>query len=481
MTAAPLRRGEVLLLAAILLGAAAMRIATAGYGLWFDELASLAFAQQPLGHLWGDWMVRETNPPLFYTLLKSWTGLAGTGDRTIRLLPILFGLAGIAAGALLARRLGGPRAGLLAAGLLALSASHVDLSQEVRAYGMAQGAVLVATWGMVRYLERRRARDLLLYAVAATIALYAHTTLLLFVLIANLAMLWLLRRDRAAMLRWVGANAAVALAWSWWGWITLRQLTGGHGDITWIARPDLAAAWRMTGEAYAFAFAPDGGLVAGVALAAILGAILWLAWRDRRPAVVLTATFALAAPVLLFAVSQWVPIFLPRTLCWAAGCATVLLAVAVVRIPLRSVSVALAVALLVLEAVTLVRWLPVRQEEGWREAVAAVAQASSAPVLLVQGDAAGLAAAHYAGNFNVPVVVLARDPGDGDRWGDGMAPDLPHVDAGGAQALLRGDRDLFALRRADSDPAPLLEGIAIATPIVVAGDRQPFVSRWRLR
>ncbi|WP_213981615.1 glycosyltransferase family 39 protein [Sphingomonas sp. dw_22] len=482
MTAAPLRRGEALLLAGVVLAAAALRIATADYGLWFDEIASLAFAHQPLDHLWGDWMVRETNPPLYYTLLKGWIGFAGDADRSVRLLSIAFGLAGIGAGALLARRLGGPAAGVFAAALLALSASHVDLSQEVRGYGMAQSAVLIAILGATCYLEQRRLRDLLLYGIAATIALYAHTTLVLFVFLANLTMLWLLRRDRAAVVRWVCANAAVGLAWAWWASITLRQLAGDHRNIAWIVRADFLGAWHLTGNVYAFAVMPDGGVRTGIALAALLGAILWLVWRDRRPAVAMLAVFALGAPVLLFVISQWVPIFLPRTLSWAAGPATVLLAVAVASIPARPVAAVLAGLLLLLEAVTLTRWLPIREEEGWREAIEAVARTGRAPVLLVQGDATAFAAAHYrARDSSMPIVVLARDSGDGDRWADGMVPGLPHVDGSGARALLRGGRDLFTLRRADSDPAPQLAGVAAGTSIPVAGDRQPFVTRWRLR
>lgn len=479
MTGLPLRRGEALLLAGVVLAAAALRIATADYGLWFDELASLAFARQPLDHLWSGWMVRETNPPLYYTLLKGWIAIVGEGDRAIRLLSILFGLIGIGAAAVLARRLGGPAAGVIAAVLLALSASHVELSQEARGYGLAQSMVLIAALGMARYLERRRVGDLLLYGVAATVALYCHTTLALFVLLANLAMSWLLRRDRPALLRWIGINAVVGLVWAWWASITLRQLAGGQGSIAWIERPDLAAGWRIIGRAYAFPVAPDGGVGTSLALTLLLGAILWLAWRDRRPAITMLAALALGAPVLLFMISQRVPILLPRTLSWAAGIATVLLAVAIAEIRSRPLAVALVGLLLALEAITLTRWLPVRQKESWREAVAAVAQSNPAPMLLVQGDAMAVAALHYGPAM--PVVVLSRDPADGDRWADGMVPGLVHVDGSGARTLLRGNRDLFTLARADSDPAPQLAGIAAAVPVAVHGDRQPFVSRWRPR
>ncbi|HWK36678.1 glycosyltransferase family 39 protein [Sphingomonas sp.] len=476
----PLRPRETLVLAGVLLGAAVLRIASANYGLWFDELASLTFANQPIGHLWGAWMVRETNPPLYYTLLKGWVALAGDGDRAVRSLSVAIGLCGIVAGWALARRLGGRAAGLLAAALIALSAAHVDLSQEARAYVLAHTAVLVAALGMVRYLETRARGALLLYAGAAIVALYAHTMLVVFALLANLTMLWLLRRDRPALRGWIAANLAVAIGWAWWGWITLRQLGGGSANIGWIARPDGAAAWRMTADAYAYGFVPDGGVAGGAALALLLAAIVALAWRDRRPGVTLLAVLTIGAPPLLFAISQWVPVFLPRTLSWASGPVAVLLALAVVAIPSRAVAIALGAVLLVVEGIGVARWLPARQEEGWREAVALVAQRDPRALLLVQGDAAALAAAHYR-DLAAPglaIVVLDPDPADGDRWGDGLAR-LTHVDVAGARALLHGDRPLYALRRGSSDPARALAGEGVAETVAV--DRQPFVDRWRLR
>ena len=108
-------RREPAILGAILLAAAALRIATADYALWFDEFASLVFAHQPLDHLWSGWMARESNPPLYYTLLKGWIALVGEGDVALRLLSILIGLAGIATAWSIARRLGGRSAAILVA------------------------------------------------------------------------------------------------------------------------------------------------------------------------------------------------------------------------------------------------------------------------------------------------------------------------------------------------------------------------------
>ena len=53
-----------LMLALMLVAVAAFRIHTAQYSLWYDELASLEFARQPVGRLWSSWMLREIEASL---------------------------------------------------------------------------------------------------------------------------------------------------------------------------------------------------------------------------------------------------------------------------------------------------------------------------------------------------------------------------------------------------------------------------------
>jgi uncharacterized membrane protein len=63
--------------------------------LWFDDLASLFYAAQPLERLWSSWMVRETTPSLYYALLRGWCDLLGWSATTARAPSILASLASI--------------------------------------------------------------------------------------------------------------------------------------------------------------------------------------------------------------------------------------------------------------------------------------------------------------------------------------------------------------------------------------------------
>lgn len=474
-------RGD-LLVVPILLGAAALRILTSGYALWFDEIAAITFAKQPLDLLWSAWMVREPNPPLYYTLLKGWMALFGESDLAVRSLSVAIGSTGIGAGWWLARRIGGSRAGLIAALLLATSAAHVDFSQEVRGYILAQTGALFGCVAMAAYLERPRRAPLCGYAVAALVALYSHTTMILFVALANMAMLWLLRRDRRAWVMWLAANGAVALLWSWWAWISLGQAEAGGTGFSWIARPDMISALNMTTVIY-FPLYLAAEKIAFAPLLALgwLGGVAWFAVRDRRPAVVLLAALVIAAPLLLWALSQRLPIFLPRTLFWAAGPMTVLLAVALVRLPSPRLRLVLVGVLLALQVGALLRWLPEREPEAWSRAIAAIERIDPHAIVMVQGDAMGVATQHYTKPGGLRLVIVPRPEGGLDRWAEGLVA-APHIDAVAARAMLAESGTVFTLARGDYDPGTLLAPVATEQPMPAATrGRQPKLSLWRAR
>lgn len=445
-------RRDALVLAGIALLAAALRWGTAGYGLWFDEIASVRFSEVPMWQLWSGWMVREANPPLFYTLLKFGRFLAGESDLAARSVPMLVGLGSIVAAWGCAREAGGARAAWMTALLLAVSPTQIDFAQEVRPAILTLFGAMVALWGLARWFEDARRRWLAMYAAGCVVALYAHVTMVVFVALVGAALFALRpRRD------FVVANVAVAIAWSWWATIAWAQLHGDR-DFGYIARPDLGELWRTTAQLYS----PDYVASLGVLLPVYVGAIAWLAWRDRRPIVWVLAVLAVGGPITLWAVSQWEPILLPRTLLWASGPVAVLIGVACARVRRGWAVIA---ALSLVSVVTLARYQPARQEEYWREAMTAIAARDPHAVVVVQGEAMAVAAERYRPK-GVRMVVVPDDPGDGDTWAGGMVA-LGRVPSG----------TVFALHRAGHDPAPYLSGRGVVWDAPTGG-RQPHVRVW---
>lgn len=461
------RREGWLPLLAILAVALAVRVVGLRYSLWYDEIASVKFAETPLGLLWSGWMVRETNPPLYYSLLRGWIALFGDDDAAVRSLSVVIGIAGVALAFLVGRTLAGVRAGLVAATLLAVSAQHVLYSQQVRGYVLAHAAALAAMLGTLLFLRAwvgagtagERRRGLALYAGACTVALYSHTMMVLLPVLANLYVLgrFLLARRGgrlgwAGAAEWVAANAVVVALWAWWGSITFAQ--AGAGNISWIAPPSLPYSVRMTLESYV-PWDFGAAQFAAAALAAALAG--WGAWRARACDGALLALIAAGAPVLLFLLSREVPVFLPRTVYFAAGAFVVLAGVGVAALPSRAARLGAGAALVAAQLAGLAAWWPQREIEPWRALVRDVAAADPQATVVALGKGPAFAVARYceppACRLRVRTVPFAGT----DRWASGFAAAGPLAERD-APGLLRRDGRATAIRWVDLDAARALSG-----------------------
>ena len=198
MPAAADRREPLLFLLVFGLGAYLRLAGLATESLWTDEIAAILVARvDSLLQVIVSIAVADVNPPLFYVLLHFWLWL-GDAETVVRLLPALAGLGMIVLTWRLGRRLGGPRIGLLAALLIALSPLAVYLSREVRYHTLAGCLTLGALLAAWRYFETpsRLRRNVL--AVTLALGFYTHYYLLLLPLVL---FVWrrLLARDRPAL------------------------------------------------------------------------------------------------------------------------------------------------------------------------------------------------------------------------------------------------------------------------------------------
>ena len=147
-------RGAWPALALVFVAGAALRFATLdAQSLWYDEAVTAQLLRMDLGGMLRAIPDSESTPPLYYVLNWLWTQLAGTGEAGLRSLSALLGTATIAVAWALGRRLGGDRAGLAAAALVAFNPMLVWFSQEARAYALLAllGALSALLW--LRALE----------------------------------------------------------------------------------------------------------------------------------------------------------------------------------------------------------------------------------------------------------------------------------------------------------------------------------------
>ena len=116
----------------------------------------------------------DGHPPLWFVAMLPWVKATGTSLEAMRLPSAITGALCILLLWRLARREGGPYAGLLAAALLALHGHHVFWSRMARMYAPACLLALVSTWALLRLMERPERRFPLLYVLSGAALLWTQ-------------------------------------------------------------------------------------------------------------------------------------------------------------------------------------------------------------------------------------------------------------------------------------------------------------------
>lgn len=309
------------------------------WDLWFDELFGVG-----LGYLgWGQLLARaaadQTNPPVFYLLLKGWMGLGAVGPFTLRLLPFLIGVAELSPILRLLRLLGLSRETRVTVVLLAaVSPLLVFYAVEIRAYALLSfltTAAMAETWLLAGAGEIDRGAVVRLSVLNVLLPL-THYYGWFAITAEVLALLWW-RRDRWRVVAVVVAPAIFAFApWAAAVVAFARSSRAVAPTIGWIARPGLASLDDFP----IFLLTQFHSRVDVVALPILLlgaGAALWSARRaPERPTAGHFSALFLAIPVACgFVGSLLLPrsIWGPRYLIGAAIPALILIALGLARLP----------------------------------------------------------------------------------------------------------------------------------------------------
>jgi mannosyltransferase len=286
-------------LAALLAFAAALRIGTLNLqSFWYDEAYTPVHVLH--ANLWATLesvVHRENAPPLWYLLTWGFSRLFGTGEVALRLPSALAGTATVAVAWGIGRELGGRRAAVATAALVAVNPLLVWYSQEARAYGLL---VFFAALAMLCCLRADRSptpRRLAAFAASGAAALATHYFAVFLVVPMSLWLLWRQHRrrrgteegsadtERGRAMRgrapvWaVAAIGAVGAAL-----VPLALAQGGHGT-QWIGEWPLAERLEAIPQYYLAGYtgaALGHGIELAVALL-ILAAVGHGLWRVLTP------------------------------------------------------------------------------------------------------------------------------------------------------------------------------------------------------
>ena len=470
-----------------LLLALAVRLMTSNYSFWFDEWASLIFSDQPVANLWSRWMVRETNPPLFYTALKFWALLGAHNIVTLRLLPILAGVINIAIITWLCARYHSRRAAVIVVLLIAVSLRHVYMSQLLRGYIFAMLGASLSLAGIMLWWdsERRKVLGMTAYVLGVTLAFYSHTTMALLQFAAPLGVLLVRQREVRAGnwqivrdLLFMGFAAAAASGW--WVWISYLQLSGDSLNITWIEKKGLLrvlssfvrngtplnlnvdlptlAAYRPHGfeDITKLSQIPAWITIEVASLCFIVAVSIWSVGKSLNKAFTRLSLYIFTIVILLHWVAAYLhPITTDLTIAWLMLFVFIGLATSIAGISkraLRSGLVVVTVGILALNTITHRGQLEL---QDWRGALSRVSSAGNSG-LLVQSEPM-LVITQRACKFQFALpgcpfrLVGLHSESRLDSWARNMA-DQPPVQAEEAVSRLRDLDSVYTLRHWSYDP-----------------------------
>lgn len=280
---ARLRRADATPFIVGAVAAVAMFIGLGSRSLWFDEAFSLRVAQLPLERFINT--ARDVEPfnALYYSVLRGWIAVAGDSPIAVRMPSAVAAVVAVVATYLVGRRLLSERAAIIGAGFLIFHALLIQYAQEVRAYALAVGLITVASWLLLRAVERPTILRWALYGVAGILAIYAHFfagfVIAAHVLVVAVTPSWRERLWLVLATYAVTAAAAAPLGW----WLVNTTVSRGWMDPLGPNTPTTVFQWFGGGSGVL-----DGTLgriLAACAAVLIVGAIAFgsVRWRRNEP------------------------------------------------------------------------------------------------------------------------------------------------------------------------------------------------------
>jgi hypothetical protein len=399
--------------------------------LWADESLTAILVRYP----WWSFPFTsvDATPPLFYWLEKAFVP-EGAGPAAWRVASLVAGVATIPLTYWLGRELQSRTAGLVAAGLVAVSAALVDYAQEARAYSLAvamiagsAAALAALTGGRFAGRERRRARRWILavFALFTILAAFSHFIAIFWILPALL--LFRLAADGDQRTITPREFIATMLCIIPFLLIELRRefvFRSEQDSFSWLAQLPITRLFQILAEQWLPFAKLAGWAVALVELAALI-ALLWAvksplsAWaRGRR------LQAGILAALLLEPIGLWLfgellaPVAMPRTFLPAAIGSAALIGIMIgslqppARLGIGAAVVVLGLGSTLAEGTT-------RRKEDWAGAAAAARGAPvvvtcanwKTPSFLAQAKGVGWVVTSYGSR-----AMIVRQPGDTATW-----------------------------------------------------------------
>ncbi|MFJ5728616.1 glycosyltransferase family 39 protein [Streptomyces paradoxus] len=473
----------------------AVMLATALWGLdrggmWGDESVTFQVAQRTVPQIWRLLHDVDAVHGLYYLFMHVVLAVH-PGEVVLRLPSVCAATATAGLVAALGVRLAGPRVGLWAGVLYAITPMTGHYAQEGRSYALVAAGVAGATLLLLRAVDGTGGRVWWPYGTVLALTCVLHE-LAVPVLGAHALTLALLRVPGGVWSGWGRAAGAVALLLLPLVWVSQGQ----SGQVAWLVSPGWDRVERLARN---FSPGPAGPVFWGSLLLMAVGL------RERRTAAV-ALPLLLVPPGILMTVSQVRPLYHDRYVLYALAGASLLFAAGAGRVAGalgrvrfegrrlraggRRVRAVVGVSGVLALTVTFLSQLPVHRQDrsaahrpdnlAGVSALAAGRMRPGDPVLFVP-SAGRLAALAYPKGFRRSRDIALREsaPRSATLWGrEGTPGELRRRLASVDRVWVVAERSALDPRRSPPDPVERTKLAVLAEGFIV---REEHVREERVR
>jgi uncharacterized membrane protein len=366
---------------------------------WLDEVTTVQRSSLPFWSMVQNSLAAHHLPSYF--AITSVMGQYGLSETVLRLPSALFGGAACGVVALIGRRLGGWRAGLVAGLLLALSPLQVQYGQEARSYTFVMMMMAIGFLGLVEIARNPRAASLprqdpacrlapwIIYTVGTVGALQVLSIAFFWLISANCAAIAISADktiDRRRFLqRWLGAQAVVLLATLPWFGVMALVTRGQMTNATdWVPPINAHSFLSTLGSLYLMRisrlinFHLFPAVIPGFGALLVVFGLMGLAYLrprqkagaavigDRRWTLLLTLGIAaIVPPLTILAISFVKPLWMPRYLIWSSVPFFLLVGLGIDLLPRRRWQSLATAALVALSIINLVPYYHAETKPRW--------------------------------------------------------------------------------------------------------------------
>ncbi len=362
---------NMIFLIAILAIGLLIRVFHLGFeGLWLDEAYTARLVQSSTeGIIKG--AAADVYPPFFYLFLHSWTLVFGESEFSLRFPSVIFSLLTILVAWKMGEKNQEVSVGFIAAIMLTFSPFSIRYAQEARAYSLLAFTIVSSYLFILNFIQSPSKVNFLGFVLTSSIALWSHSIAVIFV---GLQAAWVLlesllsRKKAPFYLRLGAAYISVGLVYMPWLKIFLTQAKNvGSGEF-WLGKPGFLQALEFIYY--------DAGSIVGFF---ILIFFLTLAVKSSQTLYMRGLwTLGILTPLIVWGISQFVPVLTMRNLLPALPAAILIAANALKRMHYKPLQLALSLVFIVGCANTLLSYYSNPQRDQWREA-AKVLQANMKP------------------------------------------------------------------------------------------------------